>query len=58
MLVYALYNNLLSIFQAWTAQGKVPAWLGLWPVHVTMVVILLVLYWRQLSGARWLAFGR
>jgi lipopolysaccharide export system permease protein len=58
VLVYALYNNLLSIFQAWTAQGKVPAWLGLWPVHVTMVVILLVLYWRQLSGARWLAFGR
>jgi lipopolysaccharide export system permease protein len=58
VLVYALYNNLLSIFQAWTAQGKVPAWLGLWPVHVTMVVILLVLYWRQLYGARWLAFGR
>jgi len=58
VLVYALYNNLLSIFQAWTAQGKVPAWLGLWPVHVTMVAILLVLYWRQLYGARWLAFGR
>jgi lipopolysaccharide export system permease protein len=58
VLVYALYNNLLSIFQAWTAQGKVPAWLGLWPVHVTMVAVLLVLYWRQLYGARWLAFGR
>ena len=58
VLVYALYNNLLSIFQAWTAQGKVPAWLGLWPVHVTMVLILLVLYWRQLYGVRWLAFGR
>ncbi len=58
VLVYALYNNLLSIFQAWTAQGKVPSGLGLWPVHVTMVVILLVLYWRQLYGARWLAFGR
>lgn len=58
VLVYALYNNLLSIFQAWTAQGKVPAWLGLWPVHLTMVVILLVLFWRQLYGARWLAFGR
>jgi len=58
VLVYALYNNLLSIFQAWTAQGKVAAWLGLWPVHVTMVVILVVLYWRQLYGVRWLAFGR
>src|SRR5688572_18438072 len=58
VLVYALYNNVQSIFQAWTAQGKVPAWLGLWPVHVTMVAVLLVLYWGQLYGARWLAFGR
>jgi lipopolysaccharide export system permease protein len=58
VLVYALYNNLLSIFQAWTAQGKVPIWLGLWPVHFVMVAILLVLFWRQLYGARWLAFGR
>jgi lipopolysaccharide export system permease protein len=58
VLVYALYNNLLSIFQAWTAQGKVPMWLGLWPVHLTMVVVLVVLFSRQLYGARWLAFGR
>jgi lipopolysaccharide export system permease protein len=58
VLVYALYNNLLSIFQAWTAQGKVHSWVGLWPVHLTMVVILLVLFSRQLYGARWLAFGR
>jgi lipopolysaccharide export system permease protein len=58
VLVYALYNNLLSIFQAWTAQGKVNIWVGLWPVHFVMVAILLVLFWRQLHGARWLAFGR
>jgi lipopolysaccharide export system permease protein len=58
VLVYALYNNLLSIFQAWTAQGKVAAWVGLWPVHATMVLILVLLFWRQLLGARWLAFRR
>ncbi len=58
VLVYALYNNLLSIFQAWTAQGKVPAWVGLWPVHATMVVVLLVLFSRQLYGSRWLPFRR
>lgn len=52
VLVYALYNNLLSIFQAWTAQEKVPAWLGLWPVHGTMVVLLLILFWRQLGMRR------
>lgn len=58
VLVYALYNNLLSIFQAWTAQGKVPAWVGLWPVHLTVVAVLLVLFWRQLHGSRWLALRR
>jgi lipopolysaccharide export system permease protein len=58
VLVYALYNNLLSIFQAWTAQGKVPAWLGLWPVHVAMIVILAVLFSRQLFSFRRLALGR
>jgi lipopolysaccharide export system permease protein len=58
VLVYALYNNLLSIFQAWTAQGKVAAWVGLWPVHLAMIVILGLLFSRQLYGARWLAFGR
>jgi lipopolysaccharide export system permease protein len=58
VLVYALYNNLLSIFQAWTAQGKVAAWVGLWPVHLAMVAVLVLLFSRQLYGARWLAFGR
>jgi lipopolysaccharide export system permease protein len=58
VLVYALYNNLLSIFQAWTAQGKIPGWVGLWPVHITIVVILAVLFYKQLFGFRWLATGK
>ncbi|MGZ5651581.1 MAG: LPS export ABC transporter permease LptF, partial [Usitatibacter sp.] len=58
VLVYALYNNLLNIFQAYTAQGKIPGWLGLWPVHGAMIAILLVLFYRQLFGFRWLAWGR
>ena len=58
VLSFILYNNLLSIFQAWTAQGKIPGWLGLWPVHGAMVAVLLVLFYRQLSGLRWLRAGR
>src|SRR5258708_1105223 len=58
VLVYALYNNLLSIFQAWTAQGKIPGWLGLWPVHGAMIVIVAVLFYKQLYGLRWLATGK
>ena len=58
VLSFILYNNLLSIFQAWTAQGKIPGWLGLWPVHGAMVAVLLVLFYRQLAGLRWLRAGR
>jgi lipopolysaccharide export system permease protein len=53
VLVYVLYNNLLSIFQAWTAQEKIPPWLGLWPVHAVMLLLVAFLFYRQLHG-----FGR
>jgi lipopolysaccharide export system permease protein len=58
VLVYALYNNLLSIFQAWTAQGRIPMWLGLWPVHFAMVAVVATLFYRQLHGFRLLRPGR
>lgn len=53
VLIYAVYNNLLSIFQAWTAQGRIPGWVGLWPVHGAMLAITLALFWRQIAGFRW-----
>ncbi len=58
VLAYALYNNLLSIFQAWTAQGKVPAWLGLWPVHLGVIALIAFLLSRQMVSRRWFALGR
>ncbi len=58
VLVYVLYNNLLSIFQAWTAQEKIPGWLGLWPVHAAMLLLVAVLFWRQVSGFRWRELAR
>jgi lipopolysaccharide export system permease protein len=57
VLTYVLYNNLLSIFQAWTAQARIPGWVGLWPVHLTMVALVLVLFYRQMRGFRWQALG-
>ena len=58
VLVFFLYYNLLGIFQAWTAQEKIPAWIGLTPVHIAMFGVLLALFWRQLFGFRWLAMSR
>jgi lipopolysaccharide export system permease protein len=53
LLVYSLYYNLLSIFQAWTSQGKISPWLGLWPVHAAMMAMVVLLFSRQIFGFRW-----
>ena len=58
VLIYALYNNLLSVFQAYTAQGKIPGWLGLWPVHGVMIAVVIFLFYQQLYGFRWQALRR
>lgn len=58
ILAYTLYNNVLSIFQAWTAQGKIPLWVGLWPVHAAVVAVLAYLLSRQMVSRRWFMLGR
>ncbi len=58
VVIFFLYYHTLSIFQAWTAQDRLPAWIGLTPVHVIMVLTLVFLFSRQLFGFQWLAFAR
>lgn len=48
-LIYIIYNNFLSIMQAWVGQGKIPAFVGLWPVHLFFMLITLYLFYRRLS---------
>lgn len=55
LLTYMIYSNLLSISQAWVAQGKLRFAVGVWAVHVFMFFFLIILfYWRQNP----LAWGR
>jgi lipopolysaccharide export system permease protein len=58
VLAYALYNNLLSIFQAWTAQEKIPLWVGIWPVHLAVVAALAFLLSRQMLSRRLFSLSR
>ena len=47
-LLYMVYSNLLSVVQAWVAQEKVPAFVGLWVMHVAMLGLVAILfYWRM-----------
>jgi lipopolysaccharide export system permease protein len=42
-----IYSNLVSIVQAWVAQQKVGTIVGMWGVHVAMLLLLGVLLARR-----------
>lgn len=48
LLIYIIYNNLLSIMQAWVAQGKLSPMIGLWPVHGAVLALAIYLFYRRL----------
>ena len=52
ILIYMTYSNLMSIAQAWVAQGKLSPLVGLWPVHVFMLIVLLLMFYRRLRNRR------
>ncbi|MBI1395577.1 MAG: LPS export ABC transporter permease LptF [Betaproteobacteria bacterium] len=58
MLIYMVYSNLLSIFQSWVSQGRLPTWLGWTGVHGAMLVLLAFLLWRRISVRPLLARSR
>lgn len=47
LIIYIIYNNLLSIMQAWVAQGKVNGIVGLWPIHFIFLVITFYMFYRR-----------
>ena len=54
LLIYMTYSNLMSIAQAWVAQGKLSPLIGLWPVHAFMALTLLAMFYHRLNNRkRW-----
>jgi lipopolysaccharide export system permease protein len=49
LLTFMVYSNLLSVSQAWVAQGRISFWLGVWGVHALMLVALILLFWKRLA---------
>lgn len=49
LLTFMIYSNLLSVSQAWVAQGRVPFSIGVWAVHLLMGVALVTLFWKRLA---------
>lgn len=47
LLSYVVYLNLLALGRAWIADGAMPAWLGLWWVHLPALGIALWMLWND-----------
>lgn len=61
LIVYILYNNMLSILQAWVSQGKIDPLVGLWPVHGLFLCLAIYMLYRrnqQLAILPSLKFGK
>lgn len=44
IVIYIVYFNLLGIAQAWLESGALPAWIGLWWVHLLIALVALRMY--------------
>lgn len=53
VLFYLIYNNLLSLSQAWVAQGKLPFMLGWWPLHLFGLLVAGGLFFFRQSQVSW-----
>lgn len=49
LILYMLYNNLMSVINTWVAQDKVSPGTGLLGIHVVMIVLVLALFYYRLS---------
>lgn len=60
ILVYIVYNNLLSMAKSWLAKGEIDPLIGLWWVHALFLLLLLAVIWwqRRLRGTRRWAIAR
>jgi len=47
ILLYIIYNNLMTVGRAWVGKGEVPPEVGIWWSHLLMLATAIWLLWRQ-----------
>lgn len=57
ILIYIPYANLLVLARKWIASGVLPAWVGLWPVHIAVFLLIVALLCHR-QGWTWLTRTR
>jgi lipopolysaccharide export system permease protein len=49
ILIFVIYNNMLSIMNAWLIQKKISLILGLWPIHLIFIALVAYLFYRRVN---------
>jgi len=49
VLIYLIYSNLLNLTQNFVAQGKIDAFIGVWPIHLLALIIAFVLIRNRIN---------
>jgi len=44
ILIYLIYNNLLNVAKKWVERGDVANWVGVWWVHLVLLLIIIILF--------------
>ena len=57
ILVYIIYSNLLGVAKSWVEKGKVDALIGIWWVHLLIVVAIVLLTVQHSGGLRVMLAG-
>jgi len=47
MVLYIVYANMMFIARDWLAAGKIPTWIGMWWPHLIVVILGLLLLYRN-----------
>lgn len=51
IVLYLVVSNMLNVGRTWLREGQVPPWVGLWWIHIVVVILAIILILRQ-SGFR------
>ena len=49
LLVFLTYNNMLSVFQSWVAQGRLSVFIAVWLPHAMLLGLYFLMTWRRIS---------
>jgi lipopolysaccharide export system permease protein len=58
VLVYMLYNNMISVTNSWVMQGKMAPILDMVALHLTMLVVVALMFTWRLSVFSWRRWAR